>query len=124
MLSLSLNHRYGCTTKHISTQVEICNKVYSFQGVNLANIVTSSDGDSDQHIVETALKCLGLDEKLPEEKVVEYCSTVKSECSKGLAEKMLATKHDGYNILVKIALKEDQKKASLEAVKVDSDFSA
>ena len=55
---------------------------------------------------------------MSEEKVVEYCSTVKSECSKGLAEKMLATKNDGYNILVKVALKEDQKKASLEAVKV------
>ena len=89
----------------------------------MANIVTSSDGDSEQHIVETALKCLGLDEKLPEEKVIEHCITVKSECSKGLAEKMLATKHDGYNILVKIALKEDQKKASLEAVKVDYFFS-
>ena len=87
----------------------------------MGNIVTSSDGNSDQHIVETALKSLALDEELPEEKVVENCITVKSECSKGLAEKMLATKHDGYNILVKIALKEDQKKASLEAVKVDSD---
>ena len=59
---------------------------------------------------------------MPEEKIVEYCSTVKSECSKGLAEKIMATKHDGYNILVKIALKDDGQgncyKASLAAVQV------
>ena len=55
---------------------------------------------------------------MPEEKIVEHCSTVKSECSKGLAEKMMATKHDGYNILVKVALKDDHEKASLAAVQV------
>ena len=84
----------------------------------MANIVTSSDGDSEQHIVEMALKSLALDEKLSEEKIIEHCSTVRSECSKGLAEKMLATKHDGYNILVKVALKDGHKKAALEAIKV------
>ena len=55
---------------------------------------------------------------MPEEKIVEHCSTVKSECSKGLAEKIMATKHDGYNILVKVALKDDHEKASLAAVQV------
>ena len=55
---------------------------------------------------------------MSEEKIVEHCSTVKSECSKGLAEKIMATKHDGYNILVKVALKDDHEKASLAAVQV------
>ena len=55
---------------------------------------------------------------MPEEKIVEHCSTVKSECSKGLAEKMMATKHDGYNVLVKVALKHEHEKASLAAVQV------
>ena len=55
---------------------------------------------------------------MPEEKIVEHCSTVKSECSKGLAEKMMATKHDGYNILVKVALKHEDEKASLAAAQV------
>ena len=55
---------------------------------------------------------------MPEEKIVEHCLTVKSECSKGLAEKIMATKHDGYNILVKVALKDDHEKASLAAVQV------
>ena len=55
---------------------------------------------------------------MSEEKIVEHCSTVKSECSKGLAEKIMATKHDGYNILVKVALKDDLEKASLAAVQV------
>ena len=55
---------------------------------------------------------------MPEEKIVEHCSTVKSECSKGLAEKMMATKHDGYNILVKVCLKHEHEKASLAAVQV------
>ena len=55
---------------------------------------------------------------MPEEKIVEHCSTVKSECSKGLAEKMMATKHDGYNILVKVVLKQEHEKASLAAVQV------
>ena len=33
-------------------------------------------------------------------------------------KKMLYEKHDGYNILVKIALKHDHEKASLAAVQV------
>jgi len=95
---------------------------FEAQGVNLANIVTSSDGDGDQHIVIVALNCLALDEAMSEEKIVEHCSTVKSECSKGLAEKIMATKHDGYNILVKVALKDDLEKASLAAVQALAAF--
>lgn len=47
-----------------------------------------------------------MDEDLAEEKITEQCSIVRTECSKGLAEKMLATKANGYDILVKIAVKQ------------------
>lgn len=83
----------------------------------MANIITSGKKAGEDHAVEAALKALSLNETADdEEETIKQCSIVKTECSKSLAEKMLATKADGYNILLKIALNKDHEKASTEAV--------
>lgn len=67
------------------------------QGVDLSNIVIGGqDGD---HVVVKAIEGLNLNENL-----VENCCVIRSECSKGLAEKVLATQSKGYEALVKVAL--------------------
>lgn len=39
--------------------------------------------------------------------ISDHCALIKAECSKGLAERVLATKHEGYDTLIEIALKNE-----------------
>ena len=71
--------------------------------MNLCNIVTSST--EDEHVILEAIKQLTDIDLNKEESIIEKCSIVKSECDKGLAEKVLATQNNGYETLMKIAEK-------------------
>ena len=62
-------------------------------------------GEND-HAVLSAIKLLEKADIKDEDSITEItnsCKTVKSECEKGLAEKVLATKHNGYDVLIKLA---------------------
>lgn len=76
---------------------------FESQGVNLCNIVTSST--EDEHVILEAIKQLTDIDLNKEESIIEMCLIVKSECDKGLAEKVLATQNNGYETLMKIAEK-------------------
>ena len=70
----------------------------------MSNIVTTC-GEND-HAVLSAIKLLEKADIKDEDSITEItnsCKTVKSECEKGLAEKVLATKHNGYDVLIKLA---------------------
>lgn len=86
------------------------------QGVNLSNIVINS---SSEHAVVTALNALTSRDRGTS--IKEQCTVIRVECSKGLAERVLATKNDAYNILVGLALEaanddEEQQRASVAAL--------
>ena len=69
--------------------------------MNLANIVMGLEEDAEVVKSLKLLKDLNLEEG--ESKVdtfVENCRVVEEECAKGMAEKVLAEKHDGYKVLV------------------------
>ena len=40
--------------------------------------------------------------------VIDACQTIKTECEKGLAEKMVATKEGAYDILIEIAINDEK----------------
>jgi len=91
---------------------------FESQGVSLANIVTSAANENGgEHVVVASLKALKTCKDLPENEAVEMCSKVSDECSKGLAEKMLATQHDGYSILIDAALNDSRPSVFLQTVK-------
>jgi len=89
---------------------------FESQGVNLANIVTSTSEGKNDHAVVVSLDALKSVQDLPIEKAESLCDVVKDECSKGLAEKMLATKNQGYEILTKVAVQDDRESVQLKAV--------
>jgi len=70
------------------------------QGVNLSNIIMGLEEDSDIVKALNALRDLKLESSSEEESLVSNCQTLERECAKGLAEKVVATKHDGYKVLV------------------------
>ena len=74
----------------------------------MANIITSNTGNQD-HLVVKALKKLSLnDSDNCNEDLLEACKSIKSECSKGLAEKMVATKEGAYDALIELIINEDK----------------
>lgn len=80
---------------------------FKSQGVDLSNVVTESTS-ADHPIVRTIAHLKSLDLRSEGEKTdlstaEENCNVLGQECSKGLAEKVLATKEGGYEILVSIA---------------------
>ena len=75
----------------------------TLQGVNLSNIVTSTS--DEEHAVLVAIQQLSKIDINEEDSIIKMCVTVKSECDKGLAEKVLATKNNAYEILINIAHK-------------------
>ena len=56
--------------------------------------------EEDSEIVKAleGLKDLNLDSG--EETLIKNCHTLEVECAKGMAEKVVCTKHDGYKVLV------------------------
>ena len=75
--------------------------------MNLANIITSNTSNQD-HLVVNALKKLSMnDTQKSDDDVIEACKSIKSECSKGLAEKMVATQEGAYDTLIKLIINED-----------------
>ena len=71
------------------------------QGVNLANIVMGLEEDAEVVKSLKLLKDLNLEEgESRVDTFVENCRVVEEECAKGMAEKVLAEKHDGYKVLV------------------------
>jgi len=71
------------------------------QGVNLANIVMGLEEDAEVVKSLKLLKDLNLEEgESKADTFVENCRVVEEECAKGMAEKVLAEKHDGYKVLV------------------------
>ena len=82
----------------------------------MANIVFIVEED---HAVLTALKALKVSDPVPSnEEVQGHCATVKTECSKGLAEKVLATKNEGYETLIKVA--EDSKDDEIKSAAISA----
>ena len=71
------------------------------KGVNLSNIVTSSS--DEDHAVLLAIQQLSKIDINEEDSIIKMCLTMKSECDRGLAEKVLATKNNAYEILINIA---------------------
>ena len=56
----------------------------------------------------SALKKLSSEKDLSVDDLIEQCKAIKLECSKGLAEKMLATKEGAYDTLVDISVDEEK----------------
>ena len=48
------------------------------------------------------------DRATSEQELVANCKILQDECSKGLAEKVMATKHNGYPLLLEVALRFDE----------------
>ena len=70
----------------------------------MSNIVTTF-GEND-HAVLSAIKLLenaDINNEGSIKEIANNCMTVKLECEKGLAEKVLATKNNGYDVLIKLA---------------------
>jgi len=85
---------------------------FESQGVNLANIITSNTSHQD-HLVVNALKKLSMNEsENSEDEIIEACKSIGSECSKGLAEKMVATKEGAYDKLIEITINEDKSESA------------
>ena len=78
-------------------------------------MTSTSEGKND-HAVVVSLDALKSVQDLPIEKAESLCDVVKDECSKGLAEKMLATKNQGYEILTKVTVQDDRESVQLKAV--------
>ena len=66
--------------------------------MNLANIIMGLEEDSEIVKALEGLKDLNLDSG--EETLIKSCHTLEVECAKGMAEKVVCTKHDGYKVLV------------------------
>ena len=66
--------------------------------MNLANIIMGLEEDSDIVKALGSLKDLSIDGS--EDVLIQNCQTLEAECAKGMAEKVVCTKHDGYKVLV------------------------
>ena len=97
-----------CVYKITQSKCQTVNLPLLLQGVNLANIITSNTSHQD-HLVVNALKKLSMNEsENSEDEIIEACKSIGSECSKGLAEKMVATKEGAYDKLIEITINEDK----------------
>ena len=79
-------------------KILICNTNFIVKGVNLANIIMGLEEDSEIVKALGSLKDLTLEGS--EALLIKTCHTLESECAKGMAEKVVCTKHDGYKVLV------------------------
>ena len=77
-----------------------------FQGVDLSNIVLSIEEDLE--IVKAVKNLKSLNLTAEPETIVENCDLLAAECKKGMAEKVLCSNHQGYEILVELAKNSNQ----------------
>eukprot|EP00094_Tigriopus_californicus_P011390 TCALIF_10995-PA protein Name:"Similar to Armc6 Armadillo repeat-containing protein 6 (Mus musculus)" AED:0.06 eAED:0.06 QI:0/0.8/0.66/0.83/0.6/0.66/6/268/445 len=78
--------------------VQEAQQQFQTQGVNLDNIVTDS-AEIDHPMVQ-AIKFLATPGDASPEDLGQRCDIIAQECAKGLAERVMATKHKAYEILV------------------------
>lgn len=79
---------------------------FETQGVDLSNIVLSIEEDLEIVKAVKTLKSLNLTTE--PETIVENCDLLAAECKKGMAEKVLCSNHQGYEILVELAKNSNQ----------------
>ncbi|KAB7498348.1 Armadillo repeat-containing protein 6-like protein [Armadillidium nasatum] len=86
--------------------IEEATKEFEAQGVNLGNIVMnmkiSEDNEKIIHEVLESLESLRNRDSFSMEKTLSLLDVVYEECKLTLAHRVLATKYDGYNILLSI----------------------
>ena len=69
----------------------------------MSNLIMGLEEDSDIVQALDTLKRLKIGTSENEPDVVQKCDVLGVECRKGLAEKLLCTKHQGYSVLVDMA---------------------
>ena len=92
------------------------------QGVSLSNIVFSEKLDaSEDHAIVNALAAIkdliSCSDSLDTESLSKECAVVASECSKDLAQRVLATSKQGYETLVEALTKADTKEGKVSVLK-------
>jgi len=87
------------------------------QGVNMSNLVMGLEEDSEVVKAVAALKRLSVGTAANEAEVVKHCDVLAGECGKGMAEKLVCTKNDGYDTLLAMAKEESTEKARVAAFK-------
>lgn len=104
--------------KNIYISIYVLIKDTTLKGVQLGNIVKNPQISEDkERITHVVLENLNELKKgvvvIPESEILLKLKNIEAQCKLTLAHRVLASKHDGYNILLKI-LKESKVSVSNE----------